>query len=204
MVVDDFLGILDEAVQPRISGTPPMPALSPAFLQENTMNTIRSRRALLAGAPAVAAAALAAGTTVNGLAAGLATPSGIDPVFGLIERHRIAVAEYNRAEAFSGSIVPGGADWEAAWARTSAAMDRSGDLLEALPCAEPATMLGAIALLEHLVQDEFLGVDWGGEEDDRETLLSTFNDSACIERRRLAQDFPGRLAAALRNISERA
>jgi hypothetical protein len=114
------------------------------------------------------------------------------------------VAEYNRAEAISGDIVPvGAADWEAAFAVTSAAMDRSGDLLEALLRAEPATMPGAIALFEHLTQDEFLGVDWGGEEDDRETLLSTFNDSNCIERRRLAQDFPGRFAAALRNTTLR-
>jgi hypothetical protein len=158
-----------------------------------------SRLALLMGL--AAAATPLAPAIANALSE--PAPADVDPIFAVIERHRIAVAEYNRAEAFSGSIVPGGADWEAAWGRTSAAMDRSGDLLEALLCAEPATMLGAIALLEHLVQDEFLGVDWGGEEDDRETLLSTFNDSSCIERRRLAQDFPGRFAAALRNIIER-
>jgi hypothetical protein len=159
-----------------------------------------SRRALLMGF--AAAATPMAPALANALSE--PAPVEVDPILALIERHRAAVAEYNRAEAISGSIVPdGGADWEAAWAWTSAAMDRSGDLLEALLCAEPATMLGAIALLEHLVQDEFLGVDWGGDEDDRETLLSTFNDSSCIERRRLAQDFPGRFAAALRNIIAR-
>jgi hypothetical protein len=45
-----------------------MPRIKPASLQENTMNTIRSRRALLAGAPAVAAAALAIGGIANTVA----------------------------------------------------------------------------------------------------------------------------------------
>jgi hypothetical protein len=40
------------------------------------------------------AAALAAGTTVSGLAAGLTTPSSIDPIFAAIERERAAHADY--------------------------------------------------------------------------------------------------------------
>jgi hypothetical protein len=47
-----------------------------------TDTTIPSRRALLAGAPA-AAAALAAGT-VNGLAMAAASPSAADPIFAVI------------------------------------------------------------------------------------------------------------------------
>jgi hypothetical protein len=163
--------------------------------------TIPTRRALLVGAPAVAAGALAVAGIANTVAIGM-SKADVDPVFALIEDHRAAVAEYNRAEAVSGAIVMGRDEWEAAWAVTCAAMDRSGDLLEALLRAEPATMAGAIALLNHLVQNEYLGVDWGGDEDDRQTLLSTFNDSNCIERRRLAQDFPGHFAAVLRNIIE--
>jgi hypothetical protein len=85
---------------------------------------------------------------------------------------------------------------------TSAAMYRSYDLLEALLRARPVTMAGAIALLEHLGRDEYLGVDWGGGARDRRTLLSVFSDSCrnCADRKRLAEDFPLRLAAALREI----
>jgi hypothetical protein len=82
-------------------------------------------------------------------------------------------------------------------------VDRKDDLLEDLLRAQPKTMSGAVALLEHLIQDEFLGVDWEGTEEDRETFLSTFNNCGA-ERRRLAQDFPARFALALRNIVARA
>jgi hypothetical protein len=74
------------------------------------------------------------------------------------------------------------------------------DPLEALLRSRPVTMAGVLALLEHLGQDEFLGTDWGGTEADRETLLSTFNNSTRIKRRLLAQGFPLRLAAAMRDI----
>jgi hypothetical protein len=63
------------------------------------MNTKQSRRALLAGAPVVAAAALAAGTTVTGFAAGLATPSSSDPIFAAAERLRGALERYDTARA---------------------------------------------------------------------------------------------------------
>jgi hypothetical protein len=156
-----------------------------------------SRRALLMGL-AVAATPMAP-ALANALSE--PAPAAADPVFAMIEHHRAAVAEYNKAEAIGGIVV--GPAWEAAWAVTSAAMDRKDDLLEELLRTQPKTLSGAIALLEHLVQDEFLGVDWEGTEDDRETLLSTFNGSSCIERKRLAQDFPGHFAAALRAYVER-
>jgi hypothetical protein len=123
----------------------------------------------------------------------------VDPIFELIGQHRAAVAEYIRAETISGDAL--GAERETAWAVTSAAMDRSGDLLEALLRARPTTLNGAVSLLEYLGQDEFLGgASWESFADDRETLLSTFNNCTSIERKRLAQDLPARLAAALRNI----
>jgi hypothetical protein len=48
-----------------------------------------SRRALLAGAPAVAAAALAGGTVTNALVIAEAK-AAVDPIFGVIAEHRIA------------------------------------------------------------------------------------------------------------------
>jgi hypothetical protein len=156
-----------------------------------------SRRSILARATAGAA------ITALPIAS---TAALVDPVFAVIAEHRAAVAEYNKAEAISGATVPGkDPEHEAAWEATCAAMDRSDDLLEALLRAQPATIAGAIALLEHLGQDEFLGVDWGGDESDRHTLLSWFSDSAhdCSKRRRLGRDFPLRIAVRLRNLIER-
>jgi hypothetical protein len=46
--------------------------------------TISTRRAVLAGAPVAAAAALAAGTAVNSLAVAVAASSAPDPIFGAI------------------------------------------------------------------------------------------------------------------------
>jgi hypothetical protein len=165
--------------------------------------TTTSRRTLLTRAVAATALAGAAGANVAAIAltTGL-DPAPADPVFDLIDQHRAAVAEYNRAEAVSGQIVIG-LEWEAAFAVTSAAMDRSYDLLEVLLRAQPATIAGAIALLEHLGQDEYLGVDWGGGAHERRTLLSVFSDSSrnCIDRKRLAEDFPLCLASALRILA---
>jgi hypothetical protein len=147
----------------------------------------------LGGMPAGSRPAAGAGT--NFLA-----NAECDPIFDLIEQHRAAVAEYNKAEAISGEIVPS-PERDAAFAVTCAAMSRSGNLLEALLRSQPRTMAGALALLQHLGQDEYLGVVWpGAGEDDRETLLSTSNNSLRIDRKRLAQDFPLRLAAAMRDI----
>jgi hypothetical protein len=49
-----------------------------------------TRRAVLAGAPAVAAGALAAGTAANAVAVAMARATEVDPIFAVIERHRAA------------------------------------------------------------------------------------------------------------------
>jgi hypothetical protein len=46
-----------------------------------------TRRAVLAGAPAVAAGALAAGTAANTVAVAMARATEVDPIFAVIERH---------------------------------------------------------------------------------------------------------------------
>jgi hypothetical protein len=84
---------------------------------ENRNTTIPSRRAFLAGAPAVAAAVLAAGSAVNSLAfaaassaetplsalaPALAAPSPDAGLLKLIEDYRTAKAEVDRAgEAYT-------------------------------------------------------------------------------------------------------
>jgi hypothetical protein len=57
-----------------------------------------SRRALLARAPAAAAAALATGTAINGLAMAVASPSGSDPIFAVLHRHREAWSAHQEEE----------------------------------------------------------------------------------------------------------
>jgi hypothetical protein len=71
--------------------------------------TFPSRRAFLTAAPAAAAAALAAGSAVNVLAAasplsGLApavAPPEADPIYGVIAEHRAAWTRYNEARDLS-------------------------------------------------------------------------------------------------------
>jgi hypothetical protein len=55
---------------------------------------IPSRRALLAGAPVAAAAALAGGTIANAVAISMAKAGEVDPVFAAIECERAAYADY--------------------------------------------------------------------------------------------------------------
>ena len=67
--------------------------------------TIPSRRALLAGAPAVAAAALAGGTVTNALAIAVVKAAEVDPIFAAITRERNAYAEYCRTSAIQDEIA---------------------------------------------------------------------------------------------------
>jgi hypothetical protein len=57
-----------------------------------------TRRALLAGAPAVAAAALAGGTAVNALSIVEAKATEFDPIFAVIAEHRAAWTRYDQTE----------------------------------------------------------------------------------------------------------
>jgi hypothetical protein len=106
--------------------------------------TIPTRRALLAGAPAVAAAALAAGTAANGLAVAVASPSGDDPIFAAIAAHRAAMHAYAAA-------CGAGADEHDQDVVDETCLAHV-DALEELVSCRPTTLPGVIALLEHLGQ----------------------------------------------------
>jgi hypothetical protein len=72
---------------------------------ENPSSTIpTTRRALLAGAPAVAAAALAGGTIANTVAIGTAKAAEIDPVYAAIQRVRDAHVVYSAASEAESNI----------------------------------------------------------------------------------------------------
>ena len=85
------------------------------------MNTVQSRRALLAGAPVAAAAALA-GTTV---ALAIPRTADVDPIFDVIAEHQAAAEEYTRAVMVSGAM---------------AAMDRTKIPDTTLPTPQPTTL----------------------------------------------------------------
>jgi hypothetical protein len=100
-----------------------------------------SRRALLAGAPVAAAAVLAAGTTVNSLAAGLTTPSSIDPIFAVIAEHDAAHEAVTAAfDAHLDDII-------------EAAEERSMEAELPLFTTAPTTIAGIAALLAYLGRD---------------------------------------------------
>jgi hypothetical protein len=147
-----------------------------------------SRRALLRAAPA-AAAALAAGTTVNGLAAGLATPSSNDPIFAAIAVHRAAIDAYHDA-----------CHNHAAEDETSELSDVETDALADLLDCRPTTLLGIAALLEHLAQPQWGDVAPDPELD--ETVLSGTSNLGG-EIKVAALKLPGILAETMRGIIER-
>jgi hypothetical protein len=107
-------------------------------------NTTTSRRALLAGAPAVAAAALAGS---NALAIAEAKAAEVDPIFAAIERHRAAEEVGNsRCSALDEA---GTAEAEE---ELGALYDAIGTAEDELRETEPTTIAGAVALLRYVAR----------------------------------------------------
>ena len=153
-----------------------------------------SRRAILTAAPAAAAAVLAGVATVNGLAAGLATPSSADPIFAVIAEHVAATKAYV-------------ASCHADTATTDdALMERSEDAWLAVVTTQPTTVPGVAALLAHVGRSEFLGEEENRSGDpETETVLSSWINGADPKREFsiAARTFESRLSEALRGIIER-
>jgi hypothetical protein len=59
--------------------------------------TTTTRRAVLAAAPAVATATLAAGIAVNAVAVAVTRATEVDPIFAVMERHRAAMEIHDEA-----------------------------------------------------------------------------------------------------------
>jgi hypothetical protein len=110
----------------------------------NTTNP--SRRAVLAGAPAATAAALAAGTVVNGLAMAVAASSAPDPIFAAIAAYRAA------AQAYCAACNADAEDDEDLVHETG---DAHVDALEELLACRPTTLPGVVALLDLLAEPDY-------------------------------------------------
>jgi hypothetical protein len=164
-----------------------------------TDNT-KTRRALLASAPAVAAAVLA-GTTV---ALAIPRTGDVDPIIAAIAEHQAAAGEYRRAVMVSGAMRPGGPNkdpgFDAASAATNDASDREQEALYDVLTTQPTTLAGVVALLAHVGLPE-----WVTEDDDLEveTFLSMCANALDDELKQAARDFPAHLAETMRGIIER-
>jgi hypothetical protein len=158
-----------------------------------------SRRAVLAAAPAVAAGTLAAGTAVNAVAVAMTRATEVDPIFAVLAEHRAAMKAYLPASELSGRLEDDTPEWNAAWAVTQAAIEREHASLHAVLTTDPTTLAGAVALLEHVGGDNFLGE---APEDYGTSLLAAQapGEGPLAEA---ADRFPARLAVALRNIIKR-
>jgi hypothetical protein len=108
---------------------------------ENRNTTIPSRRTVLAGAPAVAAAALAGGTAVNALAIAEAKAE-VDPIFAAIQSERKAFAVYRATAEVAEDVVTEHVHTEAckAWWASQ----------ETLMTTQPTSLAGLHALLDHV------------------------------------------------------
>jgi hypothetical protein len=162
-----------------------------------------SRRALrmwLAAAATPMAPALA--TAMGGLPTSPATDP--DPIFAVIAEHRAhmrAWADASEAEDMAETDEEAKAANEAICAASDAFEISIGLVLS----VQPTTVAGVAALLEHVGQEEFFGMSSGGEPDDYETTLTTWLNRGDDDnsRKRIAQDFPLRLAATLRSLIDR-
>jgi hypothetical protein len=172
------------------------------------MHTISSRRALLAGAPAAAVGALAAGTAVNAMAVAIPRTAEVDPIFAIIAEHCAAIDASCRAVNTVSEMMDFGPNkdprYDAAKDVSDMAHDRMSDAMWDVLTEQPTTLAGIAALLAHVGRDEWLDNREPEYDDQKETLLSTFiHEDFSHEFKRAAQDFPVRLAATMRSIIER-
>lgn len=151
----------------------------------NTTNRLSSRRRFLAVLSAGAASAVAPAA----LAAPLmpVTASEVDPIFAVIAEHRAVFRAWMDALQAEDR------------AAESAGIRGEDAAIRIVLTAQPTTIEGVAALLHHVGQHECLGMDSEYEED-RETVLTTWNNLE-DERKRIAQDFPLRLAATVRTMA---
>jgi hypothetical protein len=80
-----------------------------------------------------------------------------DPIFAAIATHRAACVAYQQG-LWKEIHMKGGytAKYEAVEDASNAALDREGDVLEALLNCRPTTLAGVVAVLDHLSLPEFL------------------------------------------------
>jgi hypothetical protein len=155
--------------------------------------TSPSRRTVLAGI-SIAAAPVAVAVEKS-----VATiVPGNDPIFAVLAEHRAATRTYLRASEISGSLEDETPEWNAAWTETQAAVKREHAALYEVLTTAPTTLAGAVAVLDHVGQDNFLGE--AGDEDYGESLLSCQVHGGGLLAE-AAERFPARLAATMRRLT---
>jgi len=117
----------------------------------------------------------------------------------VIAEHRAALAGFFDALAWEDETAAGTQEDEDVRAAIDTGNDRADAATHALLTAQPTTLAGVAALLEHVGHEEFLDMSSMESED---TILTawTGNNISNDERREIAQDFPLRLAATMRSI----
>jgi hypothetical protein len=121
-----------------------------------------SRRALLAGAPTIAARAVVAGTVVNAVAVALAKATEVDPAVAVADEYHRASEAYNQAVERNRALLAEVGEL----AEVNAAFDVLDSTSDALFDVTPTTIAGAAALLEALAfydknrEAEFSALEW--------------------------------------------
>jgi hypothetical protein len=125
----------------------------------------------------------------------------VDPIFRLIRDHEAACAAYEPTRKVTTNMLPSNPRYRAAEAAERRASDREMKAaLAILGCQPTTTLVGVVAALEHVSKPEWLTA--GARGGTRETILSGLHENS-NEERRVARQFPLRLAAALREIIDR-
>jgi hypothetical protein len=121
-----------------------------------------------------------------------------DPIFAAIEAHLATVVmKLNHTDDSSGMTFK---EERADEPYSSRLCDLCDGALRTVLSTSPITWEGVVALLEHVGRHEFLADECPST---RETFLTTFNDCRGVSRR-LGQDFPLRLANAIRKLIQTA
>jgi hypothetical protein len=129
--------------------------------------------------------------------------SNADPIFAVLAEHKAATNAYIAASRISGNLADGTPEWVAADEVTRAAIDRDHIATYAVLTAQPTTLAGAVALLEHVGQGQFLEHTEEAEGDEGfETVLSTWAHGDDDNKFTIAsKGFVRRLGATMRSLS---
>jgi hypothetical protein len=134
----------------------------------------------------------------------VAAPAMADPIFAVLAEHREAMKAYLSAADASGRLEDHTLEGKAARAVTEAAVKREHAAQFAVLTAQPTTIAGVVALLDHVGQDGFLGEAPEGEGPDvfDETILSGWAHATedYSHFKLAAQQLPGRLAVTMRSL----
>jgi hypothetical protein len=177
----------------------------------SSIPTAPSRRGFLAVAAAGAASAVAPAalatplapvteTVPSSLLPAAAASSEVDPIFAVIAEHRAIMRAWMDAFTMEDMAEHGTPERKAAEDLIDELCHRESDMIRVVLTTQPTTIAGIAALLNHVGQDEFLGMQSLNGDIPR-TILTEWNDQEEDGRRQIAQAFPLRLAATVRTMA---